>query len=228
MKRVVTVSFVLLVFGLFSSGSAHQAEEADPATDVVKYAVNVHEFEGCECNPVCPCVFSSDTTFGNCRGITVFMFTGKYGATMLKDVSCAVVFLWSGKNMEATMGKWRGVLYTPDTATPAQIEAINGLLRVMLDDAFATLEKRTAPIKIRRDKDVHDLTIGTVAHLRIHALKGQNGKITKVLNAPSPLGYPVMTCAVADVHTYNDGKASWDFAGRNGFYADFDLSNQKH
>ena len=129
--------------------------------------------------------------------------------------------------MEATMGKWKGVLYISDTGTDAEHEAINGLLNVMMGDAFANLEERKAPIKIERDKDVHDLTVGKVAHLRIHALKGQNGEISKILNAPSPLAYPIMTCAVADVHTYDDGKSSWDFAGRNGFYADFDLSNQE-
>jgi hypothetical protein len=225
MRHILAVFTVLFFFGLVTVRSVVLAEDIITTPTAIKYVVKVHEFEGCECNPVCPCVFSSDTTFGDCRGITVFTFNGMYGSTALKDVSCAVVFTWAGKNMEATMGKWKGVLYTSDTGTPAERDAINGLLRVMFGDGFATPEERTAPIQIKRDNDVHDLTIGKVAHLRIHALKGQDGEITKILNAPSPLAYPVMTCAVADVHTYDDGKSSWDFAGRNGFYADFDLSN---
>jgi len=127
--------------------------------------------------------------------------------------------------MEANMGKWKGVLYTSDTGTPAEREAISGLLRVMMGDAFATLDQRTAPIRINHQNDVHDLVVGTVAHLHIHGIKGPNDEITKVVNAPSPLAFPVMSCALADVDTYDDGTTSWYFTGRNGFYADFDLLN---
>ncbi len=193
----------------------------------VKYALKVHEFEGCECNSVCPCVFSSDTTFGDCRGITVFIFDGIYGTTRLTEVPCVLVSTWAGQNMEGNMGKWKGVLYTSDKGTSAEREAITGLLHVMMGDAFANLDQRTAPIEISRWGDIHDLTVGSVAHLRIHGVKGPNGEIAKILNAPSPLAFPDMFCALADVHTYDDGKSSWSFTGRNGFYADFDLSNRE-
>jgi hypothetical protein len=230
MKRFFTLFFASIaatvVVGGFSIGS--MAAEPSPQTSApVKYAVKFHEFEGCECNAVCPCVFSSDTTFGDCRGIFVYTFDGSYGTTQLKDVSCALVLTLVGKNMEATMGKWKGVLYLSDQATPAEREAIAGLMHVMMGDAFATLETRLAPIKISRQGDIHDLTVGTVAHLRIHGLKGQNGEPTKILNAPSPLASPVIFCALADVNTYNDGVSSWSFTGRNGFYTDENLSNTK-
>jgi len=192
------------------------------------YSVKVHEFEGCECNSVCPCVFSSDTTFGNCRGITVFVFTeGRYGSTVLKNVPCVVVITGTGRNMEASFGAWSGVLYVPDAATSAEREAVTALTRIMLGDAFATLDQRSAPIQITRRGDVHNLTVGTVARLRIHGLKGQNGQPTRILNAPSPLAYPVMWCALSDVDRYDDGTTSWSFTGRNGFYADFDLSSTR-
>lgn len=227
MKYIAAVPTLVFVCGLLAVHTFAPVQAETPSSPAAKYTVKVHEFEGCECNPVCPCVFSSDTTFGDCRGITVFTFNGTYGSTVLKDVSCVLVFTWAGKNMEATMGKWKGILYTSDKGTTAEYKAITGLLHAMMDDAFAVLEERSAPIHIKREGDVHDLTVGTVAHLRIHALKGQNGEITKIFNAPSPLAYPVMSCAVADVHTYNDGRSSWSFTGRNGFYADFELSNMK-
>jgi len=206
-----------------ATATGPSAETSAPPT----YAVKVHEFEGCECNSVCPCVFSSDTTFGDCRGITVFTFNGNYGTTRLRDASCVVVFTWAGENMEKSMGKWKGVLYTSDKATPAEREAIKGLLRAMLGDAFATLEPRTAPIEISRKGDIHELRVGSVAHLRIHGVKGQNGEITRILNAPSPLAFPVMFCARSDVDAFNDGVSSWSFSGRNGFFADFELSNSE-
>ena len=227
MKHIFTFITALFVFSLVWCPSTGLADEATSRETVVSYSVKVHEFEGCECNPVCPCVFSSDTTFGDCRGITVFTFNGMYGPTALKNVSCVLVFTWAGKNMEANLGKWKGVLYTSDRGKPVEREAVDGLLRAMMGDAFSNLEKRTAPIRIKRVDDVHDLTVGKVARLRIHALKGPNGKTAKILNAPSPLAYPEMSCAIADIHTYDDGKSSWNFAGRNGFHADCDLSNEK-
>jgi hypothetical protein len=221
MKHEVLILTTVCLCGLVGGCAA---EPSRPGA--VKYAVKVHEFEGCECTSVCPCIFSRDTTFGNCRGITVFTFTdGRYGRTVLKNVSCVLVITWSGKNMEANAGKLKGVLYTSDTATPAEREAIAGLLHVMMDDGFATLDERTAPIRITRHGDVHDLTVGTVAHLHIHGIKGPNGKTTRIVNAPSPYAFPVMSCALADVDTYNDGTTSWSFTGRNGFFADFDLSS---
>ena len=228
MKRFFTLFLASIAAPVVIGGVSIGSTAAEPSLQKsmpVKYAVKFHEFEGCECNAACPCVFSSDTTFGDCRTIAAYTFEGIYGTTQLKNASCAIVLTWAGKNMEGTMGKWKGVLYMSDKATPAEREAIAGLVHVMMGDAFATLETRVAPIKISRAGDIHDLTVGTVAHLRIHALKGHNGEVTKILNAPN--GSPVMFCALADVNTYNDGVSSWSFTGRNGFYSDEDLSNTK-
>lgn len=206
-------------------GCATAAEPLAGNTESPDYAVTVHEFEGCECNSVCPCIFSSDTTFGDCRAILVFTFNGKYGTTRLSDTSCVVVSTWAGKNMEANLGKWRGVLYTSDKGTSAEREAIKGLLQSMVGGAFASLESRTAPIRISRQGDVHELKLDKVSHLRIRTVKGQNGEVATILNAPSPLAFPTMHCAVAEVHSFDDGVSSWSFPGRNGFYADFQLSS---
>lgn len=160
MKRIRILPAVLCACG-FLAGCATGPSPSPQTSVSIKYAVKVHEFEGCECNPVCPCVFSSDTTFGDCRGITVFTFAGTYGTTRLKELSCVLVFTWAGKHMEGNLGKWKGVLYTSDQGTPGEREAIAGLLHVMMGDAFATLEQRTAPIQISRRGDIHDLTVGT-------------------------------------------------------------------
>lgn len=224
MKHIKLLLAVLVACSLLA-GCATGPPPSPQASVPVKYAVKVHEFEGCECYPACPCIFSSDSPFGDCRGIIVFTITeGTYGATRLKNVSCVAVFTWTGKNMDANMGKWKGILYTSDQGTPAEREAITGLLPLLLGNAFATLEQRTAPIQVTRQGDIHDLTVGKVARLRIHGLKGPNGKPTRIVNAPSPYVYPEYFCAQADVHIYDDGVSSWSFPGRNGFYADIELS----
>ncbi len=158
----------------------------------------------------------------------VFTITeGVYGTTKLNNVSCAAVFTWTGTNMDSSMGKWKGILYTSEKATPAEREAMNGLLPALLGNAFGTLEQRTAPLQVARQGDIHELTIGKVARLRIHGFKGPNGEPTRILNAPSPNVYPEYYCGQADVHTYDDGVSSWSFPGRNSFYADVVLSNGK-
>ena len=98
MRQILVVFIMIFGFGMVSVLSSVYAEDPIRPHAELRYVVKVHEFEGCECNPVCPCVFSSDTTFGDCRGITVFTFNGSYGSTMLKDVSCVLVFTWAGKN----------------------------------------------------------------------------------------------------------------------------------
>jgi len=221
------VLIVLCACGFFF-GCATAPVPPQQASAPVKYSVKVHEFEGCECYPSCPCIFSSDSPMGGCRGIIVFTITeGIYGTTRLKDVSCAAAFTWTGKNMDAAMGKWKGVLYTSDKATPAELEAIKGLLPALLGNAFGILEQRTAPLQVTRQGDIHELTVGKVARLRIHGLKDPNGKPARILNAPSPNAYPEYFCAQADVHTYDDGVSSWSFPGRNGYYADVVLSSGK-
>jgi hypothetical protein len=225
----IRILLTILCACSFLVGCAASPAPTTKTSVAVKYAVKIHEFEGCECNSVCPCVFSSNTTFGDCRNIVVFTITeGIYGTLRLKDLSFVLVQTWAGQNMEGTMGKWKGVLYTPDQGTPAEHEAITGLSPALIgNNTFATLEQRTAPIQVSRHGDIHELTVAAVAHLRIHGVKGPNGEIAKILNAPAPFAYPVMFCALADLHTYNDGKSSWSFKGKNGFYADFELSSSK-
>lgn len=193
--------------------------------EAVTYSVKVQEFEGCECESVCPCVFSKDTTYGDCRAMLAFTFDGSYGSTALNGVSCVVVGTKTGNNMEETLGSWEGVIYVSDTATPDEIEAVNGLLNAMVGGAFAKLDQRKAPINVMSEGDIHELTLGDIAHLKIHAIKGPNGEPTKIVNAPSPIAFAEYYCAIADDNKYDDGTSSWAFTGRNGFYTSLDLAS---
>lgn len=224
MKLSITV--VALTLGLlFRTAHTASAEEAMTTPAAVQYSVKVQEFEGCECESVCPCVFSQDTTYGDCRGMLVLIFTGTYGSTHLENVPCVIATTHMGKNIEKNMGNWSGILYTSEKTTPAEFEAVNSLLNAMIGDAFATLDQRKAPIMIKSEGDVRDLTLGGIGHLRIHAIKAANGETTKIVNAPSPIAFRELYCAIADENKYDDGTSSWSFTGRNGFFTEFDLAN---
>lgn len=224
MKTILIAAVSALALQGFGLG-AESGEAASAAASPVNYKVAVHEFEGCQCDSVCPCVFSLDTSHGDCRAIMVFTFNGTYGNTPLKDVSCVGVITKAGKNMEATKGKWSGTLYLPQDATEDERSAVKALGHKIIGDAFAELREETAPIEIKRDGEKHDLTMGKLARLRIHPIQAANGKTAQIINAPSPLAFPVMNCAIADVNSYDDGKVSWSFTGRNAFFSDFELSS---
>ena len=65
-----------------------------------------------------------------------------------------------------------------------------------------------------------------MAHLKIAALKGANGKVPKIENAMSPLANPVSYLARSEVNTYHDGPSRWDFAGRNSFFGPFTMQRR--
>ena len=227
MKGTQVVLTTVMGILLTTTLAASSQEEAQTASESVHYSVKVQEFEGCECESVCPCVFSKDTTYGDCRAMLVFTFDGTYGSTELNQVSCVVVGTKLGNNIEKNIGNWEGVLYVSSTASPNEIAAVNGLLNTMMGGAFAKLDLRQAPIKAMSEGDVHELTLGEIAHLKIHAIKGPNGEPTKIVNAPSPIAFPEFYCAIADDNKYDDGTSSWAFTGRNGFYASFDLASKE-
>jgi hypothetical protein len=170
------------------------------------YLVSGDQFEGCECNSVCQCIFSKDATFDQCRGIVAWTVKqGHFGATNLAGMSFAASLTKSGKNLEKSMGHWEGVLFVPQTATPAQKKAIEGLLHAEMGAAFAKMEVRTAPIHVSGAPGTQELTIGAIGHLKLSPLHGADGQPTRIIGAPSPIALPVEYCATSAVDTYRDG-----------------------
>lgn len=194
--------------------NTHAGETAAAA---VAYDIKISEFEGCECNSVCPCIFRSDATYGDCRAVLAFTFTGTYGDTPLDGVPGVVAVTRSGHNMEANMGTWTGALYTSEKSSQAETAAVHAILNAMLGGAFAQLDMRKAPIQISQNGDTHELVMGDIAHLKVTTMRRADGGVTVVENPPSPIAFPRMVCAVSDIHHYNDGTASWSFPGRNAF-----------
>jgi hypothetical protein len=191
------------------------------------YHLRVHQFEGCECDSVCPCVFSKDTTHGDCRGIMVWSINeGRSGGVDLAGVKVAAALTKSGANMEKAMGKWTGIIYVGDNATEAQKNAVVDVMKAEMGPAFAKVEVKTAPVDIKRQDDCHEVSVGKVGSLRIKGIKGANGKVMILENPPSPIAPPKLWCAISEVNTYDDGMTKWDFKGRNAFYTDMELKSK--
>jgi hypothetical protein len=193
------------------------------------YAIKGVQIEGCECDTYCPCVFQKDATGMDCRGVIGWSIQeGRYRGTDLSGLVMAGVLTKSGKNVEKSMGKWEGILYLPEKASPEQRKALEAIMKDGMGGAFAKLEVKTAPVDIKcPTDDHHEVTVGKVLALKITGLKGANGQVSVIENAPSPLVLPKLYCAKADVHTYDDGVSKWDFAGHNGYYGMFEMKSRQ-
>ena len=202
------------------------AAHAAPQDRTPSYAIHGEQAEGCECESVCPCIWTKDVSFQDCRGILAWHVTGgAYGGTDLKGVSFCVVLKKSGKNVAKAMGTWEGTIYVSDSASEEQRRAAVGFLSGKWGKAFAKVDVKTAPIDFRVDGERREVTIGKVAVLKIAGIPGSNGKVPSIENPPFAL-IPKMSCAMASVHTFDDGAVKWDFGGRNGFYGPFEYKNE--
>jgi hypothetical protein len=213
--------FAMAALLLASCATAAEQAKTEP------YAIKGMSFEGCECESVCPCYFQNDATFNDCRGVLAWKVDeGKYGKVDLKGAVFAAALLKSGKNIEKVLGKWEGVVYLSDKSSDEQKAAITAILKAELGGAFGKLDVKTAPLSVKCEGDKHEVEIGKIATLKIAGIKAPNGKVTSIENASSPLALPKAYCAKSTVNRYDDGAAKWDFAGRNGFYGEFEMKSK--
>lgn len=204
------------------------SEPSKPAAAAGKtYHLRAHQFEGCECESICPCVFSKDTSHGDCRAILVWAISeGRSGGVDLAGVTVAAVLTKSGANMEKAMGQWTGIVYVSDKASEGQKNAVMDALKGEMGPAFAKVELKSAAIDIKQQADHHEASIGKVGTLKIKGIKGANGQVLVLENLPSPIAPPKLWAAISETNTYDDGTTKWDFKGRNAFYTDVEMKSK--
>ena len=222
MKRALSILAVVAVAGCSSAPSKPSAGGGSV------YVLKAHEFEGCECDSVCPCLFSKDTSHGDCKVLMAWSVSeGHYKGTNLAGVTFVTAITKSGANMEKNMGKWIGVLYHSDKSSEAQKAGVTEILKAELGAAFEKLEVKTAPIMIKREGDRHELTLGTVGTLKISGIKNAAGHVMAIENAPSPLAPPKLFCGLSEVNLYEDGGVKWNLKGRNALYAEMEMVSKQ-
>ncbi len=195
------------------------------APDKTPYSIKGEAFEACECQAPCPCVWTKDATFGQCRGTLVWTVTqGTYAKTDLQGVIFALTVTKSAENMVRSLGKWEGVLYISDKANAEQRRAVEGFVKGKWGSAFVKLETKSVPIETKLGPEEKEAAIGKVSTIKVSPLKNADGTIPAIEHPPFSM-YPKLYCAKASVHTYKD-EARWDFSGRNAFYGPFEYSNK--
>ncbi len=211
------------VTALVACGGARPSTAQDKP---VEYSLRGEELEACECDSVCPCIWTKDVSFTDCRSVLVWTIArGSYGSLDLSGTKFGLALTHSGKNIVGSMGKWEGTIYTDERASEEQKKAIVAICSAKWGKAFAKVDVRSAPIEFRIDGNKREATIGKAAVVKMTGLAGSDGKVPAIENPPFAI-IPKLYCAKADVHTFDDGATKWDFSGRNAFYGPYEYSGR--
>ena len=146
------------------------------------WAIKADYTESCSCNPTCPCVFGSPSTFGYCEGNNLIEIKeGHYGDVRLDGISVVTAF---------SLGKWLKI-YVSENATDEQVKAAVDLLK--LDQTFGLiysektkiLSQQKVPVSI--EKAATNVKFSVPASMvEIEMMKGGGGKPIKIQNLPVP------------------------------------------
>ena len=194
-------------------------------------------FENCNCDVVCPCLFSpnapltSKPTAGACEVAFGFhVDRGDYGGVTLDGLNVALIARTPGAMAE---GNWSVALYLDERADEQQRQALQAVFTGSVGGPVAALAPlistvlgvKTVPITFNVAGKRRSVEIPNIMHLAVQPLPSldPNNEIW-ALNA-HPFA-PQVALAVGDQNsTWTDYGMSWDNSGTHGYYASINWSN---
>lgn len=212
----------------FAKGRPASAETVPVAAGGKDWKLSGTYFEACSCEVVCPCIFESAPSHGDCEVLYAWHIEhGNDQATSLDGLNVALAAYASGHMQKV---KWLAALYIDDRATPEQFAALNRIYTGQAGGFPAALvgffEKfigvKSAPIHYQLDGKKRAVDIPGILRASIHAIVGQQGDDAVISGHPLGLapGIPLVV-ARADEVTLSDYDWKWNFAGRTGGYSPF-------
>jgi hypothetical protein len=211
---------------------------ASAATTATQWQLSGDYFENCNCDIVCPCLFSAlpqltaQPTSGACEvAIGFHVEQGRYGDVPLDGLNTAVMARTPGA-MGA--GNWAVALYIDERANDQQRQALQsifsgqagGIMGALAPLISTVLGIKTAPITFTKNGLHRSLEIPNVARLGVHAVPSAvPDKEIWAVNAHDfqPEG---VAMAVGDQgSTWTDYGMHWDNSGKNAHYAPIKWSN---
>ncbi|MBM2831906.1 MAG: hypothetical protein HW414_958 [Dehalococcoidia bacterium] len=189
-------------------------------------------FENCNCDVMCPCVFTSDPTKGVCDlGVAWHIEQGQFDGTRLNGLNVALVVRSPGNMVKV---KWEVALYIDQRANAQQAEALGkvfsgqagGVPAALTPFIGKVLGVKQVPIQFKLEEKTRSVSIPGILEMEVAPVKGGDPKQDPYLVNP-PLGitpgFP-MYVAASRKGTYSDYGKRWDNAGKNGFFAKFAYS----
>jgi hypothetical protein len=195
-------------------------------------------FENCNCDIVCPCLFSSlqpmtsTPTQGACEVAFGFhVDSGRFGEVPLDGLKVALIARTPGAMAD---GNWQVALYMDDQADDEQNGALTAIFTGAAGGVMASLAPligevlgaRSASIRWHASGKQRSMEVDDVMALAVHAVPSINpdGEIWATNAHPfAPAG---VAMAVGDAgSTYADHGMRWDNSGKNAHFAPIDWSN---
>jgi hypothetical protein len=195
-------------------------------------------FENCNCDIVCPCLFSANAsmtstpTQGACEVAFGFHIdNGSFGETSLDGLNVALIARTPGVMAD---GNWQVALYLDDQADDDQREALQAIFTGSAGGVMASLAPmigevlgvRPASISWQKDGRKRSVQVDDVMKLAGHALPNINPDEEIWATNAHPFAPQGLALAVGDEgSTYEDYGMRWDNSGKNAHYAPIDWSN---
>lgn len=189
-------------------------------------------FESCNCDVVCPCIFLSDPTQGDCTVLVAWHIDhGHYGKTKLDGLNVVLAVMTPG-NMAKT--KWKAAAYLDQQAVPEQKNALatiftgqaGGHPAVLASFIGEMLGAHDAQIDYRAQGKSRSLSIKGVAEVDIESIGGAGGADVQVSGHPLCIA-PGFAATVARSRklSYTDHGQTWNLSGLNGLHSPFAYQN---
>jgi hypothetical protein len=205
----------------------------------IKWQLTGNYFENCNCDVVCPCLFStlppltSKPTNGDCKlGIAFHVDRGAYGKVALDSLNAVLMIHTPGVMAD---GNWSVAVYLDSRANDQQREALQAIFTGAAGGPVATLAPliskvlgvKTAPIIYASVDKKRSVEISGVLKMAVHATPSiVPDKEIWATNA-HPFATEGLAMAVGDQgSTFEDYGMRWDNSGKNGHYAPIKWSNK--
>ncbi len=212
----------------FAKGRLAVAESGAVAAKGSDWKLSGTYFEACSCEVVCPCIFQSAPSHGECEVLYSWHIErGNAGAVQLDGLNVALA-AYAGGHMQKV--KWLAALYVDERANPQQFAALKRIYTGEAGGFPAALAGfferfigvKSAPIHYQLDGKKRAVEIPGVLWAAVRAIAGQEGGDAVITGHPLGLapGNPLIV-AQSDEVTLTDYDWNWKFSGRSGGYSPF-------
>jgi len=207
------------------------------ATAAPAWRIQGDYFENCNCDVVCPCLFSTGApmtatpTQGACEVPLAFhVERGRYGDVTLDGLNAVVAARTPGPMAEGNM---QVAIYLDERADAAQQEALTAIFSGSAGGPMGGLAPlvgevlgvRTAPIRYRIEGKRRVCQIDGVMQLAVRPVASIDPDAELVVENAHPFAMAGVAFAVGEEGSgWADYGMSWDNSGKNGHYAAIDWS----
>lgn len=185
-------------------------------------------FETCNCQTLCPCIFLSPPTEGNCTVLVGWHIdSGKFGDVSLDGLNVAALFYSPGPMHQ---GNWSAALYLDSHASAPQSDALAKIFSGQAGGAPAALVPligkvlgvKSAEIAFHVSGKTRRMTIEDVAESEIEAVQGAGGADVTISNHPLGIapGHPSVVSRSKQLK-FRDHGFTIDLSGRSGQFSPF-------